>query len=325
MAKQPPRPGAPRKATTPRKTTTAKPSGAKPSGRKPAGGKPPAAKPSGGRATAAKAPTRPAAAAKRAADKLAPPKPAPAKGAPKPAKSAVKLTPGKAPAGKKKPSGAKRGLTVMVRTGRGRTTASQQWLKRQLNDPYVAAAQAQGWRSRAAFKLIEMDDRYELIKPGMRVLDLGAAPGGWCQVARKRGAGPVVALDLLPVDPIVGVTMLQGDFNDEDMPARLEAALGGKADIVLSDMAPNTTGHNATDHLRIIALAELALDFAVKVLAPGGAFVAKVFQGGSEKQMLAPMKLLFANVRHAKPPASRKESSELYVVATGFRGGARED
>ncbi len=325
MAKQPPRPGAPRKATTPRKTTTAKPSGAKPSGRKPAGGKPPAAKPSGGRATAAKAPTRPAAAAKRAAAKLAPAKSAPAKGAPKPATSAVKLTPGKAPAGKKKPSGAKRGLTVMVRTGRGRTTASQQWLKRQLNDPYVAAAQAQGWRSRAAFKLIEMDDRYELIKPGMRVLDLGAAPGGWCQVARKRGAGPVVALDLLPVDPIVGVTMLQGDFNDEDMPARLEAALGGKADIVLSDMAPNTTGHNATDHLRIIALAELALDFAVKVLAPGGAFVAKVFQGGSEKQMLAPMKLLFANVRHAKPPASRKESSELYVVATGFRGGARED
>ena len=325
MAKQPPRPGAPRKATTPRKTTTAKPSGAKPSGRKPAGGKPPAAKPSGGRATAAKAPTRPAAAAKRAAGKPAPATSAPAKGAPKAAKSAVKLTPGKAPAGKKKPSGAKRGLTVMVRTGRGRTTASQQWLKRQLNDPYVAAAQAQGWRSRAAFKLIEMDDRYELIKPGMRVLDLGAAPGGWCQVARKRGAGPVVALDLLPVDPIVGVTMLQGDFNDEDMPARLEAALGGKADIVLSDMAPNTTGHNATDHLRIIALAELALDFAVKVLAPGGAFVAKVFQGGSEKQMLAPMKLLFANVRHAKPPASRKESSELYVVATGFRGGARED
>jgi 23S rRNA (uridine2552-2'-O)-methyltransferase len=329
MAKQPPRPGAPRKATTPRKPTTAKPKGAKPPGSKPPGsrppgGKPSVAKPSGGRATAAKAPTRPAAAAKRAAGKPAPATSAPAKGAPKPAKSAVKLTPGKAPAGKKKPSGAKRGLTVMVRTGRGRTTASQQWLKRQLNDPYVAAAQAQGWRSRAAFKLIEMDDRYELIKPGMRVLDLGAAPGGWSQVAKKRGAGPVVALDLLPVDPISGVTMLEGDFNDDDMPARLEAALGGKADLVLSDMAPNTTGHNATDHLRIIALAELALDFAVKVLAPGGAFVAKVFQGGSEKQMLAPMKLLFANVRHAKPPASRKESSELYVVATGFRGGAQE-
>ena len=237
----------------------------------------------------------------------------------RPAKPAPKTTPGKTPAGKKKASAAKRGLTVMLRSGRGRTTASQEWLKRQLNDPYVAAAQAQGWRSRAAFKLIEMDDRYHLIRPGMRVVDLGAAPGGWCQVARKRGAGEVVALDLLPMDPVTGVTMLQGDFNDPDMPARLEAALGGKADLVLSDMAPNTTGHNATDHLRIIALAELALDFAMKVLAPGGGFVAKVFQGGSEKQMLAPMKLAFATVRHAKPPASRKESSELYVVATGFR------
>lgn len=238
----------------------------------------------------------------------------------KPAKPVVKPTPGKAPAGKKTPSGATRGLTVVVRAGRGRTAASQEWLKRQLNDPYVAAAQAQGWRSRAAFKLIEMDDRYKLIKPGMRVLDLGAAPGGWCQVAKKRGAGQVVALDLLPVDSMAGVTMLQGDFNDPDMPARLEAALGGKADLVLSDMAPNTTGHNATDHLRIIALAELALEFAAKVLVPDGAFVAKVFQGGSEKQMLAPMKLLFTSVRHAKPPASRKESSELYVIATGFRG-----
>lgn len=312
MAQQPPRTGkaAPRKAP-PGKTAFAKAKPAKSAPNKPAksvssrpaSSKPPSSKPASSKPPASRAPAS---------------KP---NTAGKPAKPAVKLTPGKAPAGKKKPSSAKRGLTVMVRTGRGRTTASQQWLKRQLNDPYVAAAQAQGWRSRAAFKLIEMDDRYELIKPGMRVLDLGAAPGGWCQVARKRGAGPVVALDLLPVDPIVGVTMLQGDFNDDDMPARLEAALGGKADLVLSDMAPNTTGHNATDHLRIIALAELALDFAVKVLAPGGAFVAKVFQGGSEKQMLAPMKLLFANVRHAKPPASRKESSELYVVATGFRGG----
>ena len=233
--------------------------------------------------------------------------------------TAVKLTPGKTPAGKKKRSGTTRGLTVMLRSGRGRTTASQEWLKRQLNDPYVALAQAQGWRSRAAFKLIEMDDRYKLIKPGMRVVDLGAAPGGWCQVAKKREAGQVVALDLLPVDGIAGVTMLEGDFNDPDMPDRLPA-MGGPADLVLSDMAPNTTGHNATDHLRIIALAELALDFAMKVLAPGGAFVAKVFQGGSEKEMLAPMKLAFATVRHAKPPASRKESSELYVIATGFRG-----
>ncbi|MCC6718867.1 MAG: RlmE family RNA methyltransferase [Acetobacteraceae bacterium] len=241
-----------------------------------------------------------------------------------PAKPAVKLVPGRTPAGKKKRSSATRGLAVVVRSGRGRTTASQEWLKRQLNDPYVAAAQAQGWRSRAAFKLIEMDDRYHLIRPGMRVLDLGAAPGGWSQVATKRGAGQVVALDLLPVDPIPGVTMLQGDFNDDDMPARLMALMGGPPDLVLSDMAPNTTGHNATDHLRIIALAELALEFAMKVLAPGGAFVAKVFQGGSEKAMLAPMKLAFATVRHAKPPASRKESSELYVIATGFRGRGAE-
>ena len=236
----------------------------------------------------------------------------------------AKLTPGKTPAGKKKSRGTTRGLTVMLRSGRGRTTASQEWLKRQLNDPYVALAQAQGWRSRAAFKLIEMDDRYKLIKPGMRVLDLGAAPGGWCQVAKKRGAGQVVALDLLPVDGIAGVTMLEGDFNDPDMPDRLRAAMGGPADLVLSDMAPNTTGHNATDHLRIIALAELALDFAMKVLAPGGAFVAKVFQGGSEREMLAPMKLAFEVVRHAKPPAGRKESSELYVIATGFRGAGGE-
>ena len=270
--------------------------------RKPASGKPSVTKQASGKAVSAK--------------------PAPAK-AVSPSKPAAKPIPGKAPPGKKKPASSARGLTVMVRTGRGRTTASQQWLKRQLNDPYVAAAQAQGWRSRAAFKLIEMDDKFHLIRPGMRVLDLGAAPGGWCQVARKRGAGQVVALDLLPIDPIQGVTLLQGDFNDAEMPARLEAVLGGKADLVLSDMAPNTTGHGATDHLRIIALAELALDFAVKVLAPGGAFVAKVFQGGSEKQMLAPMKQMFATVRHAKPPASRKESSELYVVATGFRGASQ--
>lgn len=217
-------------------------------------------------------------------------------------------------------AGTTRNLAVNLRSGRGRTTASQLWLKRQLNDPYVVAARAQGWRSRAAFKLIEMDDRFQLIKPGMRVLDLGAAPGGWCQVAKTRGAGHIVALDLLPVDPISGVTLLQGDFNDPDMPERLIALMDGPPDLVLSDMAPNTTGHGATDHLRIIALAELALDFAMRVLAPGGTFVAKVFQGGSEKQMLAPMKLAFTTVRHAKPPASRKESSELYVVASGFRG-----
>lgn len=227
------------------------------------------------------------------------------------------------PRGKAPPPGrgAQRSLTVRLRTANGRSPASQRWLERQLNDPYVVAAKAQGWRSRAAFKLIELDDRYHLIRKGARVVDLGAAPGGWSQVAVRRGAGQVVGLDLLPIDPVPGVTLLVGDFHDADMPARLQALLGGPADVVLSDMAPNTTGHTATDHLRIIALAELALDFACHVLVPGGAFVAKVFQGGAERQLLAPLKLRFASVRHAKPEASRKDSSELYVVATGFRGG----
>ncbi|MBN9562235.1 MAG: RlmE family RNA methyltransferase [Alphaproteobacteria bacterium] len=212
-----------------------------------------------------------------------------------------------------------RGVTVTLRTARGRSTASQRWLARQLNDPYVVAARQQGWRSRAAFKLIELDDRFKLIRRGARVLDLGAAPGGWSQVAVRRGAARVVGVDLLPIDPVPGAEFIQGDFTDPDMPDRLATLLGGKADLVLTDMAPNTTGHNATDHLRIMALAEMALDFALQVLEPGGAFVAKVFQGGSERQMLSAMKRHFAAVRHAKPPASRKESSELYVVATGFR------
>ena len=223
---------------------------------------------------------------------------------------------GKPPGG----GGAARGLAVRLRSAQGRSVASQRWLQRQLNDPYVAAARAQGWRSRAAFKLIEMDDRHRLIRPGARVVDLGCAPGGWSQVAVRRGAGRVVGLDLLAVDPLPGASFLAGDFNDADMPARLQALLGGPAELVLSDMAPNTTGHGATDHVRIVALAELALDFACRVLAPGGAFVAKVFQGGAERQLLEPMKRRFATVRHAKPAASRKESSELYVVATGFRG-----
>ncbi len=209
--------------------------------------------------------------------------------------------------------------SVPLRTARGRTAAQQRWLSRQLNDPDVLAARKQGWRSRAAFKLIERDDRFSLIRPGLRVVDLGAAPGGWAQVAVQRGAAEVVGVDLLPVEPVAGASIIQGDFNDLDLPARLRALMGGAADLVLSDMAPNTTGHAPTDHLRIIALAELALDFALQVLAEGGGFVAKVFQGGSEKQMLAPMKHAFASVRHAKPPASRKQSSELYVVATGFR------
>jgi len=218
------------------------------------------------------------------------------------------------------PPGATRSLGVRLRTANKRSIGSQKWLERQLNDPYVAAARAQGFRSRAAFKLIEMDDKYKLIRPGSRVVDLGAAPGGWCQVAVQRGATQVVAMDLLPIDPVPGVICLQGDFNDADMPERLRALMGGAADLVLSDMAPNTTGHGATDHIRIVALAELAFDFATQVLAPGGAFVTKVFQGGSEQQLLAPMKRVFATVRHVKPPASRKDSSELYVVATGFRG-----
>lgn len=218
------------------------------------------------------------------------------------------------------PGGA-RGLSVALKTSKGRSSAQQQWLRRQLNDPYVAAAKAQGYRSRAAFKLLELDEKFHLLRPGVTVVDLGAAPGGWSQVAVSKGARRVLGLDLLPMDPVHGAEFLQGDFNDPDMPARLEAMLGGKVDLVLSDIAPNTTGHTATDHLRIVALAEMAFHFATHVLTPGGGFVAKVFQGGAEKQMLGPMKQVFATVRHAKPPASRKESSELYVVGTGFRIG----
>ncbi|MDR3538728.1 MAG: RlmE family RNA methyltransferase [Acetobacteraceae bacterium] len=217
--------------------------------------------------------------------------------------------------------GGPRGLAVHLKTAKKRSVASQRWLARQLNDPYVLAAKAQGWRSRAAFKLLELDDKFSLLRAGSRVVDLGAAPGGWTQVAVKRGARAVVGVDLLPIDPIPGSNLMLGDFNDPEMPARLAEALGGKADLVLSDMAPNTSGHGATDHLRIMALADLALAFAVEVLVEGGSFVAKVFAGGSERQMLERMKRSFASVRHAKPPSSRKESSELYVVATGFRGG----
>jgi 23S rRNA (uridine2552-2'-O)-methyltransferase len=206
-----------------------------------------------------------------------------------------------------------------VRTAKQRSVASQRWLARQLNDPYVAAAKQQGFRSRAAFKLIELDDRFHLIKRGSRVVDLGAAPGGWTQVAVKRGAR-VVGVDLMPMDPVSGAMLLVGDFTEPEVQARLITELGGKADLVLSDMAPNTTGHGATDHLRIIALAEAALVFALEVLGEGGGFVAKVFQGGAERTVLERLKRHFASVRHAKPPASRKESSELYVVAMGFRG-----
>ena len=214
---------------------------------------------------------------------------------------------------------AARGEAVKLRHSRKHSTASQRWLLRQLNDPYVAAAKAQGYRSRAAFKLTELDDKFKLIRPGTRVLDLGAAPGGWTQVALQRGARSVVGVDLLEIEPIKGAILLKGDFTDPDMPDQLRALLGGAADLVMSDMAPNTTGHTPTDHLRIMALAEMALEFALEVLEEGGSFVAKLFQGGAERNLLVMMKEHFAEVRHAKPPASRKESSELYVVAKGFR------
>jgi 23S rRNA (uridine2552-2'-O)-methyltransferase len=213
-------------------------------------------------------------------------------------------------------------LADRLRTSKGRTIGSQRWLERQLNDPYVKEAKARGLRSRAAFKLEQMDDRFKLLKPGTRVVDLGAAPGGWTQVALARGAHRVVGIDLLPVDPIPGAILLQGDFQLQEAERQVLDALDGQADLVLSDMAPNTTGHNATDHLRIMALAEIALDFAGRVLAPGGGFVTKVFAGGSEKDFLNTLKRDFVTVRHAKPPASRKDSAELYVVATGFRGAA---
>jgi len=214
-----------------------------------------------------------------------------------------------------------RGTHSNLKTARGRSNASQRWLSRQINDPYVKAAQAAGYRSRAAFKLTELNERFKLLKAGQRVVDLGAAPGGWTQVVLRAldERGQVVALDLLPMDGLPGAIILQGDFQDDAAEAAVLAALGGPADLVLSDMAPNTTGHGPTDHLRIMDLAALALDFAVKVLAPGGGFVAKVFQGGSEKAMLERLRLHFTKVQHAKPPASRKESSELYVVAQGFR------
>ncbi|MCR0981204.1 RlmE family RNA methyltransferase [Roseomonas populi] len=220
-----------------------------------------------------------------------------------------------------------RNLSTRLRTAKGRSTASQLWLQRQLNDPYVKAAKAAGWRSRAAFKIIELDERFKLFRPGQRVVDLGAAPGGWTQVAVKRvgDRGKVVALDILPMDPIPGATTLQGDFNEEAAEQAVLEAMDGPADLVISDIAPNTTGHNATDHLRILALVELAADFARKVLTPGGAFVAKVFQGGTERELLAALKRDYATVRHAKPPASRKDSAEMYVVAQGFRANPKAD
>ncbi len=225
-----------------------------------------------------------------------------------------------------KPStGAGRNLKVKVRKARGRTVSSKQWLERQLNDPYVAASRRDGYRSRAAYKLKEIADKYAFLRQGDAVVDLGAAPGGWSQVAVERvkpqHGGAVYALDLLPFDPIPGVKQLQGDFSDAAVEETLMAALGNRpVNAVLTDMAAPTTGHRQTDHLRIIGLAEEALVFALRVLAPQGAFLAKVFQGGSEKALLDTLKRNFLTVRHVKPKASRPESPELYVFATGFRG-----
>ena len=223
--------------------------------------------------------------------------------------------------------GGARDLTVKVKKAKKLKPSSARWLQRQLNDPFVAAAQKEGYRSRAAYKLTGLDDRFHFLKPGMAIIDLGAAPGGWTQVAVQRtkadrpgSKSKIVAIDLQEVEPIPGAEILHLDFMADEAPAILREKLGRPADAVLSDMAPFTIGHANTDHLRIVALVEAALDFAIQVLAPGGVFVAKVFQGGAEGDALTMMKRTFTTVRHAKPPASRAESAEMFVVATGFRG-----
>ncbi len=223
--------------------------------------------------------------------------------------------------------GGGRNLKVRVKGGKTRSLSSKLWLDRQLNDPYVARAKREGYRSRAAYKLIEIDDKYRFLRPGARVADLGAAPGGWSQVAAKRtgaaeGRGKVVAIDLLDMPPIPGVQFLQLDFLDPQAPAALRQALGGPADVVLSDMAANATGHRKTDHLKIIGLVEAAAEFARAMLAPGGTFLAKVLQGGTENALLSALRRDYASVRHVKPAASRADSAELYVLATGFRRAA---
>ncbi len=218
-----------------------------------------------------------------------------------------------------------RALKTRVKTARKRSLASTLWLERQLNDPYVAQARREGYRSRAAYKLIEIDEKHHILKPGQRIVDLGATPGGWSQVAAAKvgardGKGRVIAIDLLEMDAVEGVEFRKMDFHDPDAPEQLRTWLGGLADGVLSDMAANATGHRKTDQLRIIGLVELAADFACEVLAPGGYFLAKVLQGGAEGELLARLKREFAVVRHLKPKASRADSSEMYLLATGFRG-----
>jgi 23S rRNA (uridine2552-2'-O)-methyltransferase len=216
-------------------------------------------------------------------------------------------------------------MRVRIKSSKGRSPSSKRWLDRQLNDPYVARARSAGYRGRAAFKLIEIDDKHHLIREGARVVDLGAAPGGWSQVAAARsgaveGRGRVVAIDVLPMAAVAGVDFVELDFLDPRAPGELKAMLGGPADLVLSDMAANATGHRKTDHLKIMALAEAAAEFAGEVLAPGGAFLCKVLQGGTEGSLLAALKRDFAKVKHVKPGASRADSAELYLLATGFRG-----
>jgi len=224
-----------------------------------------------------------------------------------------------------------RDLKVRVKTSKGRKIGSTLWLQRQLNDPYVARARAEGYRSRAAFKIMELDERYHLFKKGQRVVDLGIAPGGWSQVAAPIVGSTtekplIVGIDYLDMDPIEGVIILKKDFNDEDAPQAIIDAMGGhQVDVVLSDMAAPTTGHRATDHIRIMQLVELAADFAVRVLAPGGTFVTKVFQGGTEHELLGMLKRHFDTTIHAKPKASRAESAETYLLARGFKGKAPPD
>ena len=220
--------------------------------------------------------------------------------------------------------GSGRDLKVRVKSGKGRSLSSKLWLERQLNDPYVARAKREGFRGRAAFKLMEIDDKHHLLRKGARVIDLGAAPGGWSQVAAKRvgaadGTGRVIAIDLLDMPPIPGVEFTRLDFLDPRAPDQLKRMLGGPADVVLSDMAANATGHSRTDHLKIMALAEAAAEFAGEVLGPAGAFLCKVLQGGTEATLLAALKRDFATVKHVKPAASRPDSAELYLLATGFR------
>ena len=216
--------------------------------------------------------------------------------------------------------GVGRGKPARLKTAKGRRPSSQAWLERQINDPFSAEARAQGYRSRAAFKLSEIDDRFKLIRKGSKVIDLGCAPGGWVQIALQRGAGRVIGIDLLPVDPLPPAELVQMDFTDPAAGPLLMEMLGGQPDLVLSDMAPNTVGHRETDHLRIIGLIELAADFATSVLKPGGSFVAKAFQGGETATIMAALKKRFDRVQNVKPKASRADSSEVFLVATGFRG-----